>query len=172
MRLLISALLFIGAVACAVADPAQVDPELGSPAPAFSPISEARGGQRGCGGAALALQVLGSGGPFHDDVFPGAVDFVSRLFDGATGAFPILSGTVEGDHIGFPLVVAEVDTENSQRLAVFDEEELKVTALGVPHNAPAPRFGWRSETIAFVLAATRPARIRISLSSRENPRFL
>ncbi len=49
-------------------------------------------------------------GPSRDDVFPGAAHFVSRLFDGTSGAFPILSGTVGGDGRGFPLVVTEVDT--------------------------------------------------------------
>ena len=219
MRPLIYALLFIGAVACTAEPSPSVGPEPEPTASAMNPTAEVAGGQRNCSEATLALQVLGSGGPFlrdgrasssyllwvngrarvmvdagggafarfgeagariedlrllgishfhpdhssdlpailwvsnnfrtellpfigpsRGDVFPGAADFVSRLFDGADGAFPILSGTVGGDGLGFPLVVTEVDVEDSQPTLVFDEEDLKVTALGVPHNAPALAF--------------------------------
>ncbi len=219
MRPLIYALLFIGVAGCAAEPSVPGGPEPELTASAIPPTAEVTGGERNCSEAALALQVLGSGGPylrddrasssyllwvngrarvmvdagggafvrfgeagariedlrvfgishFHPDhvsdlpailwvsnnfrsaplpfigpsrggVFPGAADFVSRLFDGATGAFPILSGTVGGDGLGFPLVVTEVDTEDSQPSLVFDEEDLKVTALGVPHNAPALAF--------------------------------
>jgi ribonuclease BN (tRNA processing enzyme) len=92
-------------------------------------------------------------GPSRDEVFPGAVDFVSRLFDGADGAFPILSGTVGGDHLGFPLVVTEVDTKDSQPSLVFDEEDLKVSALGVPHNAPALAFRVEVENVSVVFGS-------------------
>jgi ribonuclease BN (tRNA processing enzyme) len=92
-------------------------------------------------------------GPSRDDVFPGAADFVSRLFDGTSGAFPILSGTVGGDGRGFPLVVTEVDTEDSQPSLVLDEEDLKVTALGVPHNAPTLAFRVEVGNISVVLGS-------------------
>lgn len=217
MRQLIGAFVLIGAAACAAEPSLPVGPE--PEPPVMTPTAEVTVGQRNCGEAALALQVLGSGGPFlrddrasssyllwvngrarvmvdagggafvrfgeagariedlrvlgishfhpdhvsdlpailwtsnnfrseplpfigpsSDTVFPGAADFLSRLFDGASGSFPILSGTVGGDHLGFPLIVTEVDAEDSQPSLVFDEEDLKVTALGVPHNAPALAF--------------------------------
>ena len=219
MRPLIYALLFTGVAACAAEPSVPVGPEPESTASAIIPTGEVTGGERNCGEAALAPQVLGSGGPFQrddrassgyllwvngrarvmidagggafvrlgeagarvedlrvlgishfhpdhvsdlpailwvswnfrseplpfigpsrNDVFPGAADFLSRLFDGAAGAFPILSGTVGGDGQGFQLVVTEVDTADSQPSLVLDEEDLKVTALGVPHNAPTLAF--------------------------------
>ena len=219
MRPLIYALLFIGVAACTAEPSAPVGSEPEPTASATTLTADVTGAERNCGEATLALQVLGSGGPFlrdgrasssyllwvngsarvmvdagggafarfgeagariedlrllgishfhpdhssdlpailwvsnnfrteplpfigpsRDDVFPGAVEFVSRLFDGVDGAFPILSGTVGGDGLGFPLVVTEVDAEDSQPSLVLDEEDLKVTALGVPHNAPALAF--------------------------------
>jgi len=92
-------------------------------------------------------------GPSGDDVFPGAADFVNRLFDGTAGAFPILSGTVGGTHLGFPLVVTEVDAEAAQPSLVFDEEGLTVTALGVPHNAPTLAFRVEVDGVSVVFGS-------------------
>jgi len=232
MRPLIYVLFFIGAAACAADPSVPVGSEPESTASVMIPAADVPGGQGTCGEATVALQVLGSGGPFlrdgrasssyllwvngrarvmvdagggafvrfgeagariedlrllgishfhpdhssdlpailwvsnnfrseplpligpsRDEVFPGAVDFVSRLFDGADGAFPILSGTVGGDHLGFPLVVTEVDTKDSQPSLVFDEEDLKVSALGVPHNAPALAFRVEVENVSVVFGS-------------------
>ena len=86
-------------------------------------------------------------GPKGDEVFPGAADLVTRLFDGSSGVFPILSGTVGGERSGFPLVVTEIDTEAASPSIVLDDGELTVSALGVPHNAPA--LGFRVESGGF-----------------------
>lgn len=79
-------------------------------------------------------------GPSGDGLYPGAADFLNRLFDEASGAFPGLSGIVGGGQQGFPLPVTEVDAEDSRPAVVFDETGLRVSALGVPHNAPALAF--------------------------------
>jgi ribonuclease BN (tRNA processing enzyme) len=77
-------------------------------------------------------------GPSGNTAFPGLSVFLKRLFDGATGAFQVLSGTVGGPGSGVPLVVTELDATRTTPVSVLSAGGLRVTALPVAHgNVPA-----------------------------------
>jgi ribonuclease BN (tRNA processing enzyme) len=77
-------------------------------------------------------------GPSGNEAFPGTQVFLRRLFDGATGAFQILSGTVGGPGAGVPVAVTEIDAAGTVAINVLSAGALRVTALPVAHgNAPA-----------------------------------
>jgi ribonuclease BN (tRNA processing enzyme) len=83
-------------------------------------------------------QPLPIAGPSGNDAFPGTSVFLRRLFDGASGAFQVLSGTVGGPGAGVPLAVTEVDAAGTAPVTVLDAGTLRVTALPVAHgNVPA-----------------------------------
>ena len=83
-------------------------------------------------------QPLPIAGPSGNDAFPGMQLFLRRLFDGATGAFQVLSGTVGGSGAGVPLEISEVDAASAQPVRVLSSGPLRVTALPVAHgNVPA-----------------------------------
>ncbi len=80
-------------------------------------------------------------GPSGDNIFPDTDTFLKRLFSDEQGAFPILSGTLGGTHSGFPLEVISIDVARPDASVVLDTPALKVSAIGVPHNAPS--LGYR-----------------------------
>ena len=102
-------------------------------------------------------QPLPLSGPSGDEVFPGVTEFVSRLFDEKDGAFPILSWTLGGDahyFTGiFPLEVASVDVAQPQATVVLDTKELKVSAIGVPHNAPTLAYRVQVGEVSIVFSS-------------------
>jgi ribonuclease BN (tRNA processing enzyme) len=83
-------------------------------------------------------QPLPIAGPSGNDAFPGIRLFLRRLFDGAAGAFQVLSGTVGGPGAGVSLDISEIDAASTQPVNVLSAGTLRVTALPVAHgNAPA-----------------------------------
>ena len=76
-------------------------------------------------------------GPAGDDVFPDMRSFINRLFSRPDGAFPSLSWTLGSGETGYPLDVTNVDVARAEPSKVIDIDGLSVTALGVPHSAPA-----------------------------------
>ncbi len=83
-------------------------------------------------------QPLPIAGPSGNDAFPGIRLFLRRLFDGSTGAFQVLSGTVGGPGAGVSLEISELDAASTQPVSVLSTGTLRVTALPVAHgNAPA-----------------------------------
>jgi ribonuclease BN (tRNA processing enzyme) len=86
-------------------------------------------------------------GPSGNDTAPGFDAFLSRLFDGKSGAFQVLGGTLGGSEEGAPLDIKVIDVaraESSPAL-VLDRAGLRVTALSVPH-ANMPSLAYRVDT--------------------------
>ena len=83
-------------------------------------------------------------GPNGSDGFPSASEFVERLF-GENGAFPVL-----GDRVGFDVLT--VDTASRDVVSVWDNGEIQVRGIGVPH-ANVPTIAYRVDigdsSIAF-----------------------
>lgn len=84
-------------------------------------------------------------GPAGNDVAPDFSEFLARLFDDKNGAFQVMGGTLGGNGNGVHLNVSVVDVLRAEPSTVFDEQGLKVTALGIPH-ANMPTLAYRVET--------------------------
>jgi ribonuclease BN (tRNA processing enzyme) len=87
----------------------------------------------------------GVAGPTGNDVAPDFSTFLARLFDEKNGAFQVMGATLGGKGNGVHLDVSVVDVLKAEPSAVFDEQGLKVTALGIPH-ANMPTVAYRAET--------------------------
>jgi ribonuclease BN (tRNA processing enzyme) len=88
----------------------------------------------------------GVAGPAGNDVAPDFLIFLARLFDEKNGAFQVMGATLgaaKGN--GVRLNVSVVDVMKTEPSTVFDEQGLKVTALGIPH-ANMPTLAYRVET--------------------------
>lgn len=96
-------------------------------------------------------------GPSGNDAVPGFSTFLSRLFDPKSGAFQMLGGWVGGSGRGVPLDVTVIDATKREPSTVFSRDDMKVTAVGVPHRCcPAPdipalayRVEARNKTVVF-----------------------
>ncbi len=96
-------------------------------------------------------------GPSGNDLVPGFSTFLSRLFDPKSGAFQMLGGWVDGSGRGVPLDVMVIDATKREPSTVFSREDIRVTAIGVPHRrCPAPdipalayRVQAQNKTIVF-----------------------
>lgn len=100
-------------------------------------------------------------GPSGAGAFPAMDVFVKRLFDSAGGAFPILSGTVGQGGTGVRLDVVTIDVSATAPTRVLLDQDLEVTALGVPHGdvptlAYRIRVGDRSLVIGSDQSGTNP----------------
>ena len=89
-------------------------------------------------------------GPTGTSDVPAFQTFLTRLFDSKEGAFQVLSTTLGGPPIagaggGVRLNVSVADTAKAEPSVVFDQDGLKVTALGIPHG-PIPALAYRVET--------------------------
>jgi len=84
-------------------------------------------------------------GPAGNDVAPDFRTFLSRLLDDKSGAFQVLGGTLGGAGNGVRLHISTVDVLNAKPTTVFDRQNLKVTAVGIPH-ANMPTLAYRVET--------------------------
>ncbi len=84
-------------------------------------------------------ETLPVAGPSGDDVFPSMDRFLAGLF-GESGVFPVLSGVVGGDGLGFRVEPTVVDVRASTVSTVFVAEDLRVLAHAVPHNAPSVAY--------------------------------
>jgi ribonuclease BN (tRNA processing enzyme) len=83
-------------------------------------------------------QPLTIAGPSGDGAFPPFDAFLRRLFDGGSGAFPILAGTLGQSGQGVRLAPVVVDASAATAQQVLSETGLEVTAIGVPHgNVPS-----------------------------------
>lgn len=81
---------------------------------------------------------LSIAGPSGAGAFPSTGDFVRRLFDPTSGAFPILGGTLGEAGQGIRLDVVTVDAASRAPANLGTRDGVEVTALGVPHgNVPS-----------------------------------
>lgn len=87
-------------------------------------------------------QPLRLAGPSGAGAFPAIDTFVGRLFDSATGAFPILAGTLGQRGRGVPLDVVTVDASAGSPTTIWSDSVLEVRAIGVPH-ADVPSIAYR-----------------------------
>jgi ribonuclease BN (tRNA processing enzyme) len=100
-------------------------------------------------------------GPSGSDRFPSLEPFVHSLV-GADGAWPYLSGYVEGAD-PFALSLREVDVDAAQPATVLDDEGLVVRAIGVPHG-PVPALAYLVEVAGARVGFTGDQRM-------DEPRF-
>ena len=83
-------------------------------------------------------QPLKIAGPTGAGAFPSIDAFIRRLFDTSSGAFPILGGTLGQPGQGVRLDVVTVDATVGTSSTVWSDDDLEVSAIGVPHgNAPS-----------------------------------
>lgn len=87
-------------------------------------------------------QPLNMAGPSGGGPFPSFDAFLKRLFDGGSGAFPILAGTLGQSGQGVRLTPVVVDASAATAQPVLSEAGLEVTAIGVPH-ANVPSIAYR-----------------------------
>jgi ribonuclease BN (tRNA processing enzyme) len=88
-------------------------------------------------------------GPSGNSAAPEFSEFLRRLFDEKNGAFPLLGPTLGGAPGelggGVRLDVNVVDVSKASPSTVFDQQGIRVTALGIPHG-PMPTLAYRVET--------------------------
>ena len=96
---------------------------------------------------------LSVSGPSGDDLYPGFESFVTRLFDSRDGAFPGLSWTLRDGDTGFPLAATSIDVTRAEPSRVIDIDGLSVTALGVPHSAPALAYRVQVDDVSIVFSS-------------------
>ncbi|HUR94989.1 MAG TPA: MBL fold metallo-hydrolase, partial [Gemmatimonadales bacterium] len=83
-------------------------------------------------------QPLKIAGPTGAGAFPAFDAFLGRLFDTSSGAFPILGGTLGQPGHGVRLDVVAVDATVGKASTVWSDNDLEVSAIGVPHgNVPS-----------------------------------
>ena len=87
-------------------------------------------------------QPLKAAGPSGAGLFPAFDAFIRRMFDGQTGAFPILSGTLGQPGRGVRLEVIPVAAAVGASSTVFADSVIKVTSFGVPHG-DVPSIAYR-----------------------------
>lgn len=91
-------------------------------------------------------------GPSGGGPFPPFDLFLTRLFDSAGGAFPILSGTQGQGGQGVPLEVTVADAAVGTTSSIPAGDGIDVAALGVPHSS-VPSVAYRvrvdGRTIVF-----------------------
>jgi ribonuclease BN (tRNA processing enzyme) len=81
-------------------------------------------------------------GPSKNRLFPDAQSFINTLFNETNGTFRYLSGFLAGDEGLFKLNVITVDVKLKTPAVVFENDQLKVSALGVPHGI-VPALAYR-----------------------------
>jgi ribonuclease BN (tRNA processing enzyme) len=93
-------------------------------------------------------------GPSGGGAFPPFDAFLTRLFDSAAGAFPILSGTQGQGGQGVRLDAAVLNAAVGTASPVTAGHGIEVTALGVPHgNVPTVAYRVRVDGRTIVFAA-------------------
>lgn len=97
------------------------------------------------GGFANRAAPLPITGPGGDELFPGIKDHLTALFDERTGAFRYLSGYLDGRY-GLPMLQPkEIDVTIETLQGVFQEGDLKVSAIAV-HHGDLPALAYLVET--------------------------
>ena len=87
-------------------------------------------------------------GPSGNNVAPDFATFLSRMFDGKTGAFQVLGSTLGAEQPGAErprLDVSVVDVTKTEPTKVLDRDGMVVTAVRIPH-ANLPTLAYRVET--------------------------
>jgi ribonuclease BN (tRNA processing enzyme) len=111
----------------------------------------------------LRQKPLTVAGPSGAGSFPAFDAFIKRLFDSAGGAFPILAGTLGQGGTGVRLDVVTIDVSASTPTRVLLDQDLEVTALGVPHgDVPSVAYRIRVGDRSVVLGSDQ---------NGSNPRF-
>ena len=97
---------------------------------------------------------LAIAGPSGNDLVPSLPAFLRRLFDEKTGAFQVLGGTLGGSSgRGVPLEVGVVDVTKGEPSTVFGQQDVAVTAIGIPHgNIPALAYRVRARNATIVFS--------------------
>ena len=102
-------------------------------------------------------------GPDGNDSVPSVSTFLSRLFDGRQGGFPMLSATLGGSRSTVPLEVTVVNPSRQGHSPVFDRNGITVSAMAVPHaNVPSIAYRVRTGQGTVVFGSDQ---------SGENPHF-
>lgn len=81
-------------------------------------------------------------GPDGNHLVPGLETFLVRQFDAEQGSFSYLSGFLDGGGNLFALDAVEVAADTADPVTVWEEEGLKVSAVGV-HHGPIPTLSYR-----------------------------
>ena len=98
-------------------------------------------------------------GPSGAGPYPDIATFSKRLFNPVDGAFPVLAGTLGEPGSGFPLEVTVIDVEATDASLVFNDDDLEVTAIGVPHmNTPALAYRVRVGQSSIVFSGDQTGR--------------
>ena len=97
---------------------------------------------------------LAISGPSGNDVAPAFPTFLSHLFDQRSGAFQVLAGTLGGSSgRGIPLEVAVVDVTKGEVSTVLRQQDVAVTAIGIPHsNIPTLAYRVRAQNATIVFS--------------------
>ncbi|MBM9914539.1 MULTISPECIES: MBL fold metallo-hydrolase [Stenotrophomonas] len=84
-------------------------------------------------------------GPKGSKAFPGMVGFYEAMFGQGKGAFAYLSGLHDGsDGLQIRVRPSEVDSAKASPSLVYQDAEVRVTALGIPHG-DVPTLAFRIE---------------------------
>ena len=97
---------------------------------------------------------LAISGPSGNGAVPGFPAFLSHLFDEKNGAFQVLAGTLGGSSgRGAPLEVTVVDVTKGEASTVLGQQDVAVTAIGIPHgNIPALAYRVRAQNATIVFS--------------------
>jgi ribonuclease BN (tRNA processing enzyme) len=87
-------------------------------------------------------RALNLNGPSENFRFPDTRTFIEALFKKGLGAFHYLSDFLEEDGNLFPLNLSTIDVKRTTPTLVFKNNEMKVSALGVPHGI-VPSLAYR-----------------------------
>ncbi len=109
-------------------------------------------------------------GPSGNETAPAFDAFLSRLFDGAHGAFEVLGGTLRGKGEGAPLETRVIDVARTEpcacsiRPGALNEAGVRVMPLGVPHAA--------MPSLAYRIDSARTSVVFGSDQTGTNPKFI
>lgn len=97
-------------------------------------------------------------GPSGNDSAPDFASFLTKLFDGKTGAFQVLGPTLGGSQGavagGVRLDVGVIDAKKAEPIVVIQQEGLTVTALGIPHgNMPTVAYRVQAGGVSVVFSS-------------------
>ena len=108
---------------------------------------------------------LAISGPSGNDAVPSFPTFLNHLFDQKNGAFQVLAGTLGGSSgRGVPLEVAVVDVTKGEASTVLGQQDVAVTAIGIPHGTiPALAYRVRAQNATIVFSTDQTG---------TNPRFV
>lgn len=85
-------------------------------------------------------------GPTKGGVFPSMTQYFNALFNKDSGAYSYLSGLYNAtDGLQLASNVKDIDFTSAEPQVVYQDDEMKVTALGIPHG-DIPCLAFRIET--------------------------